>query len=68
MTQRLTQTKLLKAIRKKCLDCSCYQFKEVDLCPIKDCSLYPFRSGKNPFKKQKLGGRPFIAQNEKVHA
>lgn len=39
----MTKTKLLKAIRKKCLDCSCNQSKEVRLCPITDCSLYTYR-------------------------
>jgi len=34
-----------QAIRKKCLDCSGYQPKEVRLCPIKDCPLYRYRLG-----------------------
>ncbi len=38
----------IKAIRKKCLDCSGGSSKEVDLCPIKDCNLYPYRYGKRP--------------------
>ena len=38
----------VKAIRKKCLDCCCGQVKEVKICPCLDCSLYPFRLGKNP--------------------
>ena len=38
----------LKAIRAKCLDCSCWQPKEVKLCPLVQCSLYIFRFGKNP--------------------
>lgn len=38
----------LKAIRKKCLDCSTYQPKEVRLCPDTECSLYIYRFGKNP--------------------
>jgi len=38
----------LKAIRKKCLDCSCWQPKEVRLCPHTECDLYPYRFGKNP--------------------
>ena len=38
----------LKAIRLKCIDCMCGQVREVKLCPIDDCSLYPFRFGKNP--------------------
>ena len=35
----------LKAIREKCLDCCCYQPKEVKLCPITKCSLWEFRFG-----------------------
>ncbi len=38
----------MKAIRAKCLDCCCGQYKEVELCPCSDCPLYPFRFGKNP--------------------
>lgn len=41
----------VKAIRQKCLDCSCGQVKEVELCPIPDCALYPFRFGTNPYRK-----------------
>ena len=38
----------IKAIRAKCLDCSCGMAKEVRLCPIKDCPLWPYRMGKRP--------------------
>jgi len=38
----------LKAIRAKCLDCSGDQPKEVRLCHLDHCALYPFRFGKNP--------------------
>ena len=38
-----------KAIRQKCLECSADSPGEVRLCNIKDCPLYPFRFGKNPF-------------------
>jgi len=39
----------MKAIRKKCLDdCSNGSYKEVKLCPITDCALYPYRFGKRP--------------------
>jgi hypothetical protein len=38
----------IKAIRAKCLDCCCGSAREVELCPILDCSLYPYRFGKNP--------------------
>lgn len=35
------------AIKLKCLDCVCFERKEVALCTIKDCSLYNFRPYKN---------------------
>lgn len=45
MLRKLTP---LKAIRQKCLDCCCGSKTEVKLCPIKDCTLYEYRFGKNP--------------------
>lgn len=39
----------LKAIRLKCLDCSCGSSNEVKQCPAEKCPLYPFREGHNPF-------------------
>ncbi len=39
---------LLKAIRARCLDCSCYQPSEVTLCTAKGCALWPFRTGRDP--------------------
>lgn len=44
----------VKAIRAKCLDCYCGQYKEVELCPCSDCPLYPFRFGKNPNIKREV--------------
>lgn len=38
----------LKAIRAWCLDCSAYNRAEVKRCQLNDCSLYPYRMGKNP--------------------
>lgn len=38
----------LKAIRLKCLDCSCGSSNEVKLCPVTGCPLFPFREGHNP--------------------
>ena len=40
----------IKAIRKKCLDCTCNQPKEIRLCPIVECPLYPYRMGRRPDK------------------
>ena len=42
----------VRAIRQKCLDCSVYQPKELRSCHITDCSLHPFRLGKNPNRKR----------------
>ncbi len=39
----------MKAIRAKCLDCCCGSSHEVRLCPCQDCTLYPYRFGKNPY-------------------
>lgn len=38
----------IKAIRKKCLDCSAKQLTEIKNCTLKDCPLYPYRMGKRP--------------------
>ncbi len=43
----------LKAIRAKCLDCSCGSSNEVKFCPVTKCALYPFRFGKNPYRKHR---------------
>ena len=42
----------IKAIRAKCLDCTCNQPSEVKLCPSVDCPLYEYRLGKNPAKRR----------------
>ena len=40
----------IKAIRAKCLDCTCNQYSQVKLCTITDCALYPYRLGRRPLK------------------
>jgi hypothetical protein len=44
----------IKAIRHKCLDCAGDSSKEVELCPVKDCALYPYRFGKRPGPKRQV--------------
>lgn len=46
-------TNVLRAIKLKCLDCSTYNILEIKECPVKNCPLYPFRLGNNPFRKKK---------------
>ena len=47
-------TNVLRAIRLKCYDCSSQQSNEVRECIVNNCPLYPFRLGKNPFRKKEL--------------
>ncbi len=51
-----TKSDLLKAVRAKCLDCSCYQSSEVTRCPAKECALWPYRAGRDPTPAR--GGNP----------
>ena len=46
-------TNPMRAIKLKCLDCSTYNTNEIKECIVKKCPLYPFRLGKNPFRKKK---------------
>lgn len=41
----------IKAIRAKCLDCTCGQVGEVRECAIKTCPLYEYRMGHRPKKE-----------------
>lgn len=50
MTVKMTA---LQAIRAKCLDCCCNNAAEVAQCPCTNCTLYPFRFGKNPYNKKR---------------
>lgn len=52
MERRMRVTKItpMKAIRAKCIDCSCGEKKEVRLCLIEWCPLWPYRMGKRPTK------------------
>jgi len=40
----------IKAIRKKCLECSYDQVKEVRLCEVVSCACWPYRFGRRPDK------------------
>ena len=48
-----TKAEMLRVVRRKCMDCTCDQMKEVELCPMKDCPLWPFRMGKDPYKTKR---------------
>ena len=40
----------IKAIRAYCIECSGGMTKEVKLCPVEKCPLFPYRMGKRPNK------------------
>ena len=53
----------IKAIRKKCLDCTCGQVKEIRLCPVVSCACYPYRFGRRPDKATLDTLKEFYAEN-----
>ena len=44
----MKNTTPMKAIRLKCLQCTCDNKVEVRECLFKDCALYPYRMGHRP--------------------
>ena len=46
-------TSPLKALRQNCLDCCCGSYSEVKACAVYNCACWPFRLGKNPYRKPK---------------
>ena len=46
------ETNPVKIIRLKCIDCCCGSVSEVRLCTAKNCPLWPWRMGKNPYRKK----------------
>ncbi|SVE37340.1 uncharacterized protein METZ01_LOCUS490194 [marine metagenome] len=55
----------IKAMRAKCLDCCCGSPKEVRLCPVIECALYPYRFGRRPTKAILDTIKEFYAENVK---
>lgn len=58
-------TSPIAAIREKCLDC-CHGAQEVRYCVAVDCSLWPFRMGKNPFVKREMTEEQREASKERL--
>jgi len=57
----------LRAIRLKCLDCSCWSQGEVAKCTHKDCVLWSLRYGKKPknTEYEKMSTVEYMVQVEK---
>ena len=49
---KTSKSKLFKAIRFRCLDCSAEQPKEVLLCWDRNCALHPYRMGRDPMPER----------------
>jgi len=54
----------VKAIRQKCLDCTCGQYEEIRLCPIIDCALYPYRMGRRPDEATVVSLKEYYGVND----
>jgi len=52
----------MRAIREKCLDCTCQQPVEVKECTVKACALWPFRMGVNPFRTKRVMSPEAVAR------
>ena len=73
MDEKKLRTNPVKVIRAYCLDCCLASPHEVALCPAAHCPLWPFRFGKNPYRKERsvaqmeaskrLGQRAVLARN-----
>lgn len=58
----------LRAIRAKCLDCSCYNEAEVRTCAKTGCPLYPFRMARNPYRIRVMTEEQKAAATARLHA
>jgi hypothetical protein len=57
----------LKAIKRRCLDCSGYSKAEVRNCHHVTCALYPFRQGQNPNRRMNTEQREAAAARLKAN-
>jgi len=60
-------TSPMKAIRAFCVECCGGSAHEVSLCPAKECQLYEFRFGKNPYRsKREMSEEQKAAASERL--
>ena len=60
-------SKILSAIRRNCLECSGGVSKEVALCVIPNCPLYPYRFGGDK-RIEKFGKQLINEEKQKRHS
>lgn len=56
----------LRAIKEKCVDCMGGSFVYVKECRATNCSLHPFRLGKNPYSKRQMTDEQRVAAGERL--
>lgn len=56
----------LKAIRRRCVDCSGGNAQDVTSCDARDCALWTYRDGHNPALTGKRGNAAALARFRKV--
>ena len=49
----ISASKLLKAIRRNCIECSAGEVSEVSKCTMTECALYPYRMGRQVLVKER---------------
>ena len=54
----------IKAIRQKCLDCTCDQYEEIRKCTVINCALYPYRMGRRPDEVTLLSLKEYYGVND----
>lgn len=59
---------MIRAIKKHCLFCSGENRKNVINCPIKTCSLYPYRNGESHIAREKRVSEEQITWDELLGA
>lgn len=55
----------MTAVRAHCVECMGGYVKEVEQCTSPQCSLYPFRGGKNPFHTRTYTTKPIPPHQRK---
>ena len=56
----------INTIRKKCLDCCCWQPKEVRLCPAVHCANWAYRMGTRPSKETLKTLQDYYSKNPEL--
>ena len=56
----------IKAMRAKCIDCCCGSNKEIRLCPVINCALYPYRMGRRPDQATLDALKAFYEENPEL--